>query len=257
LVQLETNLAQREKQHADAVAGERTAFVAIQSEAKAVGEWLKAADYEVRWTLDAEPVTTIASIREAMQSIRHSLAERVGRQTAERKALADLLERFEAQAQSLQRRQSDLEREQAAAMAEASAQQIKAARAERFRRISAGYRDFQVQIRSEAATKLAADAIALHRCLAETDEFESLTIDPAQYSVQVTPRDLGEEVPAGLYEGGGHRLLLGLAFRLAVARLVDRCPFLMLSECCQTDSPRHAPCPNRCPRPSRHGGPAR
>src|SRR5262249_23085430 len=40
----------------------------------------------------------------------------------------------------------------------------------------------------------------------------------------------GEEVPAGLYEGGGQRLLLGMAFRLAVARLVEHTPFLMLDE---------------------------
>ena len=48
--------------------------------------------------------------------------------------------------------------------------------------------------------------------------------------MQVTPRELGEEVPASLYEGGGHRLLLGLAYRLAVARLIDRAPVLMLDE---------------------------
>ena len=29
---------------------------------------------------------------------------------------------------------------------------------------------------------------------------------------------------------GGHRLLLGLSYRLAVARLADHCPFLMLDE---------------------------
>src|SRR5262249_5852817 len=79
-------------------------------------------------------------------------------------------------------------------------------------------------------TRLAVDTLALHRRLSERDEFESLSIDPTHYAVQVVPRDLGEEVPAALYEGGGHRLLLGLAFRLAVARLVEHCRFLMLDE---------------------------
>jgi exonuclease SbcC len=230
LAQIETDLSKREKQLAEATDAEKAAFAAIQTEAKTLAPKLQAAKYEVTWKLDAEPAAVIDSIRSAIEALRQTLAERVGRQIAERQALADLLERFEVQAQGLQRRQSDLEREQATATAEASAQQVKAARAVRFRGISAGFKAFQVQIRSEAASKLAADTIELHRQLAETDEFASLSIDPAQYSVQVTPRDLGEEVPAGLYEGGGHRLLLGLAFRLAVARLVDQHPFLILDE---------------------------
>ena len=48
--------------------------------------------------------------------------------------------------------------------------------------------------------------------------------------MQVVPRELDEEVPAALYEGGGHRLLLGLAYRLAVARLAAECPLVMLDE---------------------------
>ena len=230
LTQLETSVAQRQKQLAEAMTAEKAAFSAIQTEAKTIAPTLQAANYEVRWTLDGEPPAVITSIRDALATLRQALAERVGRQIAERQALSDLVQRIDVQAQGLQRRQNDLEREQAAAMAEAGAQEVKAARAERFRLIAAGFKEFQVQIRSEAATKLAADTIDLHRKLAETDEFESLTIDPAYYSVQVTPRDLGEEVPAGLYEGGGHRLLLGLAFRLAVAKLVEQCPFLMLDE---------------------------
>jgi exonuclease SbcC len=230
LSKLDASLAQRQKEYNDAIAAGMQAFAAIQAEAKAVAPALQAAKFEFHWNLDAEPAAALASIREAIQALRQSLAERVGRQIAERKALADLLERFDARIQSLRRRQADLERERAAALAEAGTLRIKASRAERFRTISAGFKELQVQIRTEAATKLAADTIEMHRKLAETDEFESLTIDPAYYSVQVTPRDLGEEVPAGLYEGGGHRLLLGLSFRLAVAQLVEHCPFLLLDE---------------------------
>ncbi len=230
LTDLDASLARRQKEADDASAVEKAAFAALQAEARSVGAALTAAAYEVRWNLDAEPVAVIASIREAIQSLKHALAERVGRQIAERKALTDLLQRFDSQMQALARRHNELEREQAATQGEANIQQTKAARAARFRRMSTGFKDLQVQIRSEAATRLAADTLALHRKLAERDEFSSLTIDPAHYSVQVVPRDLGEEVPAALYEGGGHRLLLGLSFRLAVARLVEQCPFLMLDE---------------------------
>ena len=230
LDKLDAALTDRRNKYSEAKDAETAAFTAIQTEARTVAPKLEAAGYEVHWHLEGEPAAVLPSIREAIQALRQSLAERVGRQIAERKALTDLLARFDGQTQSLGRRQSELEREQATAKAEAGVQQVKAAHAQRFRAISAAFKAFQVQIRSEAATKMAADTIELHRRLAETDEFESLTIDPAHYSVQVTPRDLGEEVPAGLYEGGGHRLLLGLAYRLAVARLVEHCPFLMLDE---------------------------
>src|SRR5437016_5953295 len=93
---------------------------------------------------------------------------------------------------ALGRRRTDLEREQATALAEATTLQVKAARAARFRRLSTGFKDLQVQIRSDAATKLAENTLALHRRLSERDEFASLTIDPAHYAVQVVPRDLGE-----------------------------------------------------------------
>lgn len=230
LTQLEAKLTERQKQFDDATAAQASAFASIQSESRTVAQILKVSKYEVQWNLDGEPAVVLASIREGIQSLRQALAERVGQQIAERKALADLLARFDTQLQNLQRRQSDLERDQAAARAEAAAQEVKAAHAARFRGISAGFKEFQVQLRSDAATKLAADTIKLHRQLSETDQFESLSIDPVHYSLQVTPRDLAEEVPAGQYEGGGHRLLLGLAYRLAVARLVAHCPFLLLDE---------------------------
>ncbi|MCI0641877.1 MAG: AAA family ATPase [Gemmataceae bacterium] len=230
LTALETSVALMQKASEEAAAAEKEALAAVKAEAKSTEAKLQKASLEARWNLEDEPAALIASIGEAIHTLRQTLAERVGRQIAERQSLTDLLARFEKEAQALGRRQAELEREQATAQRETHAQEARAARAARFRRLSAGFKDLQVQIRSDAATKLAPDTIALHRQLSERDEFESLSIDPASYAVQVVPRDLGQEVPAGLYEGGGHRLLLGLAFRLAVARLVAHCPFLMLDE---------------------------
>jgi exonuclease SbcC len=230
LTELESSLAGRRQQLGETSAAETAAHAAIQAEARGVAPKLQTAGYDVRWNLESEPAGLVASVRQGIESLRQALAERVGRLIAERQAMTELLERFEAQSQSLDRRQSELEREQAAAQAEAGALQVKATRAQRFRAICVAFKELQVQIRSDAATRLAANTLELHRRLADGDEFQSLTIDPAKYSVQVTPRDLGEEVPAGLYEGGGHRLLLGLAYRLAVAGLADHCPFLMLDE---------------------------
>jgi hypothetical protein len=111
------------------------------------------------------------------------MAERVGRQMAQRQALGDLLERIGTQLQGLTRRQADLERERATTAAEVTAQTTKAARAARFRRLAAGFKDLQTRIRSEAAAKLATDTLALHRQLSQRDEFEALTIDATHYAV--------------------------------------------------------------------------
>jgi len=231
LKSLEEKIGKRQAESDTAATAVKNAFAAVQFGAAGVSKVVAAAaGVEAKWKLDGDPAGVLASIRETIQDLKQAMAETVGRRLAERQSLADLLQRFEVQKQSLAKRQNDLEREQATAKADASSQQVKAARAERFRRISAGFKEYQVQIRSEASVKLAADTIALHRRLSPTDEFTALVIDPAHYSVQVVPKDMDEEVPAALYEGGGHRLLLGLAYRLAVARLVDSCPFLMLDE---------------------------
>ena len=230
LAQLDASVAKRQKEFDDALGAETAAFAGVEKEAGALGAALQKAGFAAKWNLTGEPGDVIESVREAIQSVRTALAERVGRQVAQRQALSDLVERIDGQAKALARRQSDLEREQATVAAEVNTQTTKAARAVRFRKLSAGFKDLQTRIRSEAATRLAADTLALHRQLSQRDEFEALTIDSTHYAVQVVPRDIGEEVPAGLYEGGGHRLLLGLAFRLAVARLVEHCPFLLLDE---------------------------
>ena len=42
--------------------------------------------------------------------------------------------------------------------------------------------------------------------------------------------DVGKEVPAHLYQGGGHKLLLGLAFKLAIVKTVGTGSFILLDE---------------------------
>lgn len=230
LAKLDAGIAKRQQELADARQAEQTAREAVERVANSAAAELVKAGFSSAWTLTGDAPVVAESVREAVQRLKQSLAERVGRQVAQRQAAAELLERIGTQLEGLTRRHSDVEREQATTTAEVKTQTVKAERAARFRRLSVGFKDLQQRIRSEAAVKLAEDTLALHRQLSQRDEFEQLTIDSTHYAVQVIPRDIGEEVPAGLYEGGGHRLLLGLSFRLAVARLVEHCPFLLLDE---------------------------
>lgn len=229
LALLDAAVAKRQKEFAAASGAAADALAALRAEADAISPKLAKAGFEPKWAL-SDAADAVESVRDAVQAMRTAQAERAGRQTAQRQGLTELLERIDAQAAALTKRQAELEREQATTAAEVTSQTTKTTRAARFRRLSAGFKELQTRIRSDAATKLAADTLALHRQLSQRDEFEALTIDSTHYAVQVIPRDIGEEVPAGLYEGGGHRLLLGLSFRLAVARLVEHCPFLLLDE---------------------------
>lgn len=177
------------------------------------------------------PAETLRLLQDALSALRQRIAEASGRRIAEQQAAHALLKRLEADTARLSQRQGELDREGAGLGTQASALERKAKRAERFRRLSFGFKQLQMQIRNDASQALASDVLALHRKLSgHAEEFTALSIDPAKYTVQVVPHDLGEEVPAALYEGGGHRLLLGLAFRLAVVRMVGTCPFVLLDE---------------------------
>jgi DNA repair exonuclease SbcCD ATPase subunit len=70
----------------------------------------------------------------------------------------------------------------------------------------------------------------IHRALSVDHEILAVEIDPARYQVLVTPRDTGIAMPASLAQGGGHRLLLGLAFRLALLERLGPFPFMLLDE---------------------------
>ncbi len=224
ITEFETSFARRQAEFDRGNAG------VLQAYAKAASTCIGDPQLEPIFDSNERPISAIAALRAELQNQQNALAERVGQQMAQRQSLADLLKRFDAQLQTHQKRHTDLEREQATARAAVGALKAKALRAERFRRLSAGFKEAQVRIRSEAAVKLAEATLSIYRQLTDRDEFESLTIDPTKYSVHVVPRDLAEEVPAALYEGGGTRLLLGLAFRLAVARLVGTVTFLLLDE---------------------------
>jgi exonuclease SbcC len=178
-----------------------------------------------------EPDALRRALEDALNSVRQDLAAQEGRIEAEAQAAASNLRRLQDELSQVASRQSALERERAGLAAKITELSAKAAKAARLRTISKGYKDLQVQLREQASVKLAEDAWDFHKKLSGMpEEFTAVSIDPAKYSLQVNPKDIGEEVPAWLYEGGGHRLLLGLSYRLAVVRLVGRCPFVLMDE---------------------------
>ncbi len=139
--------------------------------------------------------------------------------------------RIETDQQLLVERMMEVDREYATSQSNIDKLKESKALSKKLRKLSAGFKDLQVQLRESASSELADNTLKLHDTLSTREhEYKSLSIDPARYTVLVKPFDINREVPAHLYQGGGHKLLLGLAFKLAVARLAGPCPFILLDE---------------------------
>lgn len=243
LLSAEALVATRQADRAGAAAGLAAAAEQLTAAAAAATGGLYGLGMEVQLSgsHQAEQAEAwLGLLGSEISGLRLRVAEEAGRRAAEREALVALCGRLEGEERGFTARQAELEREVAALNAQITVLERKVARAERFRRVGAGFKTYQLKVRSDASQQLAVETLALHRQLtggaagdpadAGEGEFTALTIDPARYSVEVVPKDIGESVPAGLYEGGGHRLLLGLAFRLAVVRRVGSLPFVLLDE---------------------------
>ncbi|MFX1286445.1 MAG: AAA family ATPase [Promethearchaeota archaeon] len=103
--------------------------------------------------------------------------------------------------------------------------------AKKYRQVSKGFKELQHHLREHATSTLASDTLQMHDKLSGiTDEYQTLSIDPKRYVINVKPIDIGREVPAHACQGGGHQLLLGLAFKFAIARMAGSTNFLLLDE---------------------------
>ncbi len=115
---------------------------------------------------------------------------------------------------------------------EASIQKLirKKRAAEKLRLLAKGFKELQGNLRENASVELARKTHEFHRKLSNLDEYMKLRVDANKYITYVTPKDINEEVPAHNYQGGGHKLLLGLAFKLAIASFVANPSFILLDE---------------------------
>jgi DNA repair exonuclease SbcCD ATPase subunit len=179
--------------------------------------------------------------REAAQAVREAEAARRAKARlelerkrakaeAELEAAEEALSQQRAALEQKATRVADNERELGRLRAEVASMGTRAQRAVKLRAMAAGFKELQEQLRAKTAEDLARSMTRIHAALTGTPEIEALTIDPVKYQVMVTPRDVGAEMPASLVQGGGHKLLLGLAFRLALLERLGPMPFALLDE---------------------------
>lgn len=170
-----------------------------------------------------------------LEKTRDALRMRRARADAEQAVLRDARQRIDAERSTLAKRLAEVEREHARIREATERLRDVAATASRLRTLSDGFSELQSVLRDRAATALAHETLAIHRALQgaaseKGGELKELRLDPESYAMLVTPNDVGREVPASAAQGGGHRLLLGLALKLAIGRVVGRPPFLLLDE---------------------------
>lgn len=177
---------------------------------------------------------TLEEIEEAWQEAHEKKqldrAAQRARTETKREAVAASMAELATRLEEESSKSGELDREHARLTEEVESLRRCRRRAEDLRILAAAFKTLQEGLRTRAATELAQSMHAIHRALSVDDELSAISIDPARYQVLVTPKATGQELPASLSQGGGHRLLLGLAFRLALVKRLGPFPFVLLDE---------------------------
>ena len=92
--------------------------------------------------------------------------------------------------------------------------------------------EIQNNIRENLSRTLESQILSYHQKLSVDDEFDRVQVDPKDYHLSVHPKHFKDEefYPATVYQGGGHKLLLGLAYKLALGELIGTPPFILIDE---------------------------
>lgn len=171
-----------------------------------------------------------AERRRAHEAAKLARAAEQARDAAKLEAATAAIDEIEAELAEQAERGGELDREHARVAEQVERLRRRRKRGDDLRVLAAAFKELQEQLRVRAAAELATQTFAIHKALSVEHEIAALTIDPARYQMMVTPTSTGQEMPASLAQGGGHRLLLGLAFRLALVQRLGPFPFVLLDE---------------------------
>lgn len=108
----------------------------------------------------------------------------------------------------------------------------KEALTKKYRSFQNVFNEVQNIIRQNASKVLEKKILSIHKNLSADDEFEKVNIDSENYSLSVVPKgfESDEFYPAMVYQGGGHKLILGLSYKIALGDLIGAPPFLLIDE---------------------------
>jgi len=103
---------------------------------------------------------------------------------------------------------------------------------EKYRKYQGIFKETQEIIRNNVSSALEERILKFHNIMSTEEEFEHVYVDNEDYSLSVTPKGMGNNdiYPAWVYEGGGHKLLLGLAYKFSLSELIGKSSFLLIDE---------------------------
>ncbi|MGV9171072.1 MAG: AAA family ATPase [Promethearchaeia archaeon] len=110
---------------------------------------------------------------------------------------------------------------------------IKEELAEKYRKYQDIFKETQQIIRNNVSSALEEKVLKYHNILSTEEEFEKVYIDNEDYSVSITPKGMEKDkdiYPAWVYEGGGYKLILGLAYKFSLSELLGKSSFLLIDE---------------------------
>ncbi len=110
---------------------------------------------------------------------------------------------------------------------------IKRNLAEKYRRYQEIFNKTQEIIRDNVSASLEEKIFEFHNKLSTEEEFERVYVDSEDYSLYITPKgmEIDKDIyPAWVYEGGGYKLILGLAYKLSLSELIGKSSFLLIDE---------------------------
>ncbi|MHA1239550.1 MAG: AAA family ATPase [Promethearchaeota archaeon] len=142
------------------------------------------------------------------------------------------LQEYEGYAKDVQAQIMKLDKEIAHFEKEIHLLKNKEALTKKYRSFQNTFSEVQNIIRQNASKALEKRVLNIHQQLSADDEFKQVFIDSNNYSLSVVPKGLetDEYYPAAVYQGGGHKLILGLAYKFALGDLIGFPPFLLVDE---------------------------
>ena len=181
--------------------------------------------------LSSSPIPVEGKSAESLQGDLQDHMVQTAKSEAKLEHLDEMDERLAEEIEEITESISDLEKERADFSAQLTAAEDSEGHAQLYRTSSAAMKWMQTRLRESAASHLSERILTFHHLLSGGDkELTSVGIDPADYKVHVKSKGYKSESPASLFQGGGQRVLLGLAFKLALAEWIEHMPFLLLDE---------------------------
>ena len=146
--------------------------------------------------------------------------------------LREQLREYEGYAKDFQDQIINLDKELAHFEKEINLLKDKEALTKKYRSFQDVFDEVQNIIRQNASKVLEQKILSIHKNLSADDEFEKVGIDSDNYSLSVMPKGIGSDefYPAMVYQGGGHKLILGLSYKIALGDLIGSPPFLLIDE---------------------------